>query len=347
MLPACVSPAASPQYNFGDLPSLRDVAAGHGTLYGAALQPDNLAAEPDFAAAVARECNLLVPENRLLWTVIQPAPDQWDFSGADDLIDFAVAHGMRMRGVPLVWHIATPDWVKVALKEGRGLQVLERHIHTTVEHYRGRIISWDVVNEAIHPGDANKDGLRSSPWLKALGPSYIDHAYRFAAEADPNVQLVYNDFGMEDDPIKAEAVITLLKRLQRNKVPLHAVGIQGHLTAAQTFHSLPAFCRQIRDLGLEIIVTELDVCEGRQPTDVKSRDQLVANTTAQFLDILFSVAKPRQILTWGLSDRHTWLGLPQYNSYNDFGTHVRGLPLDEDCNRKPMWRVLYNALNRA
>jgi endo-1,4-beta-xylanase len=347
-LPSCIDEkVASPDYGFESLPSLRQVAQKAGIYYGAAITAYDLAREPDLADVMVRECNLIVPENDLKWPVVRPRPGVWDFRDADKLAAFAKVHGMKMRGVPLLWYYDVPNWVRSALKEGQGEALLEEHVRRMTDRYRDAIFSWDVVNEAINPEDGLKDGLRQSPWLEALGPSYIARAFRLAATSIPEAQLVYNDYGMDYDPAKAQAILSLLRRLREQNVPVHAVGIQGHLSETQDFSPLAGFCKEVRQLGLEVLITELDVREGPWPVDVAARDRVIAAKTKQFLDIIFSVAPPKQILTWGISDRHTWLAMPQFNPGNLFGRHVRGLPLDENLRRKPMWHVLYERLGRS
>jgi endo-1,4-beta-xylanase len=332
--------------NYDSLPALREIAQRAGALYGAAVAIDELNADDAFAAAVVDECNLIVPENDLKWTALRPDPHTWDFGRADALLAFAKANDMKMRGHTLVWHQAFPQWLRRDLDEDNALSMMQEHIHKVVGRYKGKLIAWDVVNEAIHLKDGREDGLRKTPWLQTLGPSYINSAFTFAAEADPQCKLVYNDYGAEfyGEDSKADAIVALLERLQDNNVPLHGVGIQAHLDAKGSMDQkkLAAFCRRVRVMGLELQITELDV-KNQEDTDDKDQfDRLVASKTREFMDIVLAEANPTEILTWGLSDKLTWLDMPDENPY---GLEVRPLPLDANNHRKRMWRTLYDTFD--
>ena len=113
------------------------------------------------------------------------------------------------------------------------LQRMREHIHTVVGRYKGKIKSWDVVNEAIADGDGT-NVLRNSLWLEIIGPDFIAKAFQYAHEADPNAILRYNDYGLEN-PAKRKKLITLIKSLQEQKVPVHAIGSQAHVNVSTSF----------------------------------------------------------------------------------------------------------------
>ena len=192
--------------------------------------------------------------------------------------------------------------------------------------YRGRVQSWDVVNEAILPSDNQPNGLRKSFWYDAVGPDYIELAYRTARDADPHAKLAYNDYSVEyDDDEQAERrrqILALLRRMQQNKVPLDAVGIQSHIKAASPYsigQGLSDYMNAIRGMGLEIYLTELDVNEDDvQSNDIGERDKAVADTYRNFLRVALANPSVKLLLTWGVSDRRTWL--------NDGPTHHRKQP---------------------
>jgi endo-1,4-beta-xylanase len=213
--------------------SLSDRAASKGLLYGAAVTAHRISSDASFAACVARECNILVAEIDLKWKVLRPAPDQFDFSQGDRLLDFTQRHNMQFRGHTLVWHNGLPDWFESTITADNAEQFLRTHIQTVVSHYAGKMHSWDAVNEAILPVHGRQNGLRETPWLRLLGESYIDIAFETAAQADPDAMLVYNDFGIDYDTPEEErkraAVLELLSRLKSRGIPIHALGIQAHL----------------------------------------------------------------------------------------------------------------------
>jgi endo-1,4-beta-xylanase len=333
-----------------DPDSLRAIAASRGLLYGAAHSPQRLSDTP-FSTAFARECGLLVPENHLKWAALRPAADRFDFSGADALLAFADANGMRLRGHTLAWHASLPSWVEATVNAGNAERTLVDHITTVCRRYAGRMHSWDVVNEAVNTGDGRADGLRNSPWLRWLGPGYIPLAFRTAAAADPSALLAYNDYGLDyadgGSDRKRAAVLQLLTSLRRDNVPIHALGIQAHLSGDRTDFDaarLRTFVREAAALGLKVLVTELDVRDDRLPADVAARDQAVADTYRRYLDVVLAEPAVIAVLTWGLSDRYTWLST---DAPRADGLSVRPLPLDRDMARKRAWDALAAALRGA
>ncbi len=337
-------------YRYSYQPPLRQSAAQKGIYYGACVSPTWLDVmkdtsreyEPDFSKAFARECNILVGEGATKWNALHPEPDRWNFTQADLLLEYADAHDMKMRGHTLIWHASFPEWAQNLLIEGKGEALMETYIYTVVSHFKGRLHSWDVVNEALRPRHRFfEEGFRDTPWLKALGPGYIERAFRLAAQADPDVQLVYNDYDIESRPVKAQGAIKLLRDLRAKGVPVHAVGLQGHFDTDTTFDHLDGFCAEMKSLGVEVIITEMDVFEANAGLDDRQTDLRVAAKTREFLDRIFSVAVPKQILTWGLSDRHSWLSSAKWNAWrNPAGRHIRGLPLDDNLHRTAMWGVI-------
>jgi endo-1,4-beta-xylanase len=218
--------------------TLRNVAVRGGVTYGAATSEGLLSGVPKFAAKFAQQCQLAVPENDGKWMVIHPSANAYNFAPLDHITSFAAQHGMMTHGHTLVWHY-NPSWLIPTLQNSNQAQsLLTDHIATVLSHYAGRIVSWDVVNEAIDPASGRADGLRDSPWLDALGPSYIQKAFEAARNTDPKVKLVYNDYGIEyarpDHAVKRKLVLELLRNLRRASF-VDALGIQSHLWLGESF----------------------------------------------------------------------------------------------------------------
>jgi len=327
--------------------SLRILAARRGLVYGTATSSFQLR-DREFGNVLAREAGIIVPEYEMKRGVIEASRGKYDFSGCDVLLKFANARAMRVRGHPLVWHKRNPEWLEEAALDWRDSGLLTGYIGAVVAHFRGHIRSWDVVNEAIAPGDGRKDGLRESFWLKAFGPSYIDEAYHAARAADPDALLVYNDWGCEagsaeNDRFRA-ATLVFLDAARARGVPIQALGLQGHLAAFGTpvdQTKLARFLSDVESLGLRILVTELDVDDTGGPSRADDRDRAVADATRRFLDVMLSNRATTAVLTWGLSDR--FLDPPSLRQ-RLAGYSPRMLPLDSDLNRTPMWRALANCL---
>lgn len=330
---------------------LAERAAAKGVIYGAATQHRFLAADSAFRERFLQECQMIVTENDLQWNQVHPAPNQYDFRAADALLDFAKTNGLLFRGHNLVWHNSLPRWYRETVTSQNVERYLIDHIQTVVGRYAGQVHSWDVVNEAIDPTSGRSDQLRQTPWLEALGPSYIEAAFNLAYEADPQALLVYNDFEMDydrpEDEAKRRGVLRLLEQLRSDEVPVHALGLQAHLWGAETRFDpkkLSMFLREVADLGLKILITELDVTDKALPGDVGLRDRVIAGAYEDYLNVVLSEPAVIAVVTWGLSDRYTWLS--EYAPRDD-DLAVRPLPLDADLNRKPAWNAMARAFDAA
>jgi endo-1,4-beta-xylanase len=329
---------------------LRSHAAARGLLYGAAAGWPILRDDPEYASHFAAECGLLVPENVLKMGPVHPEPERYNFAPGDFMADFCAKNRMEMRGHTLVWHSQTSPWLKTTVNPQNARQYLEDHIRTVAGHYKGRMHSWDVVNEAVLPTDGRLDGLRKTVWLEMLGPDYLEMAFRAAHEADPKAMLCYNDYGVDYDTPEQEekraAILKLLRRLVVQKAPLHALGVQAHLNAANqksiNAEVLRRFFGEIASLGLKILITELDVVDGGLPDDIDERDKAVASVYESYLTAALQEPAVVAVLTWGLTDRYTWLAS---RNRRESGVPVRVLPLDREYLRKPAWQAIARAFD--
>lgn len=332
--------------SFAARTGMRDIAARRGLVFGCAAATYELK-DADFSAALARESGILSAEYEMKRAALEPQRDQYDFSGGDGLLAFARTHGMTFRGHTLVWHHSNPPWLEEALQGADADHLLTGYIAAVAGHYKGRVRSWDVINEAISPPDGRSDGLRSTMWLKRFGPGYIDTAFHAAHDADPRALLVYNDWGCElgapeNDRFRAVTLNFLERALARN-VPIHALGLQGHLSAfgmQVDQKKLANFLGSVKAMGLTILVTEHDVDDSGGPSDIAIRDRAVADASRRFLDVMLSSDATKIVLTWGLSDR--FVDPPGWRD-RLAGRYPRPLPLDRDYQRKPMWRAMAEA----
>jgi endo-1,4-beta-xylanase len=311
-------------------PSLRDLAAQCGIRIGAAVAYGPLVAEPTYGDTLRREFNILTPENELKWASVHPQPSQYRFDQADELFAFAASNDLVVHGHTLVWHNQLPPWLTAGrFSRDEMIDILRNHIHTVAGRYSGRyLVAWDVVNEAI-----NDDGtLRNTLWLDRIGPDYIDLAFQFASEADPQARLIYNDFGNEGINPKSNAMYELATGMLQRGVPLHGVGFQLHLTAAG--FNAESFVRNMQrfaDLGLEIYITELDVRSALPMTS----DRLTTQATI-YRDVLSACLNQpacKTFQTWGFTDAHSWI--PGF--FPGFGA---ALIFDENYQAKPAYEAL-------
>jgi endo-1,4-beta-xylanase len=311
---------------------LKDVFKNH-FLIGAALNDAQCSGVDEQGALLAKaQFNTITPENVLKWERVHPGPGVYNFDPSDRYVEFGEKNGMVIIGHTLVWHNQTPLWVfqdssgKPISREAL-LERMRDHIHTVVGRYKGKIKGWDVVNEAL-----NEDGsLRESPWLKIIGEEYIVRAFEFAREADPGVELYYNDFSLENAP-KREGAIALIKKLQAADVQVAAVGLQGHYKmdwprTEQVDSTIEAFVK----LGVKVNITELDIdvvpaTQRNRGADLSMnsyhvvREDLYANGLPDSVQMelakrygdLFSVFVKHigivgRVTFWGVTDGDSWL----------------------------------------
>ncbi len=311
--------------------SLKD--AYHGDFYvGAAINTAQITGlDTRGDALIAAQFNSISPENCLKWENVHPQPDRYDFTIPDQYVAFGEKHHMFIVGHNLVWHNQVPAWV---FHDDKGnlltrdalLARMRDHIRTVVGRYKGRIQSWDVVNEAL-----NEDGtLRQSMWEKIIGDDYIAKAFEYAHEADPQAQLNYNDYNIENDPKRAGA-IALITKLKSKGVPIATVGIQGHdnLTTPsieQQDAAIEAFAK----LGVKVAITELDIdvlpkATQQQTADATLRiaqnlalnpyvnglpDAVQQQLARRYADLFAVFLKHRDVVNrvtlWGVTDADSW-----------------------------------------
>ncbi|MHB9130973.1 MAG: endo-1,4-beta-xylanase [Armatimonadota bacterium] len=285
--------------------SLRQLADQCGILIGAACSPNSIEQEPAYRETLAQEFNCIVAENCMKFSYLQPERGQFDFTAADALVNFAQQHYIKLRGHTLVWHNQLPEWFKEGeFSKTEALDILQAHIFTVLDHFKGAAFCWDVVNEAL----ADEGGWREkSPWFRMIGPEYLNYAFRWAHEADPDIQLFYNDYGMEMSEEKAGACYRMLSEMQRAGVPLHGVGFQYHLGAENHLDhdSLLTNFQRFSDLGLEIHLTELDMGIKKPITDELRQAQ--ADEYANRIRIALDCAAVSAIMFWGFTDRYSWI----------------------------------------
>jgi endo-1,4-beta-xylanase len=334
-------------------------AFGDDFLVGAAVNDETLASvDPARRDLIALEFNSVTAENCLKWANVEPEEGEWQWDCPDRFVEFGTQHGMTAVGHVLVWHSQAPEYLFIdddgrPVSKERLEKHLENHIGTLVDRYRGRIGTWDVVNEAI---DEDEKGWRQSPWLQILGPVYMERAFRLAHEADPEAKLLYNDYN-EHNPGRRDFLVNVIRDYRRRGVPLHGVGFQGHI--GLDYPDLDQYEQSIEAIaaeGLPVHITELEVdvlphaweFTGAEissleeysakldpyvdglPEDI-ARQQV--DRYKQFFDLLLKHrASIERVTFWGLHDGDSWK--------NDFPVRGRtNYPLlyDRQLERKPVY----------
>ncbi|MGW0587018.1 endo-1,4-beta-xylanase [Streptosporangium sp. NPDC002607] len=313
-----------------DIPSLKDrlpFTVGAAFYRGATLG--------EHAKLITKHYQSVTPGNSLKWDATEPAEGDFTFADGDYLVDWATTNGLEFRGHTLVWYSQTPGWVFEGATKEILLQRMENHIRAVMGRYKGRIGTWDVVNEVI---DENRpDGLRRSPWFEIAGLDYIRTAFRVAREVDPDATLVINDYNTEF-PRKRQALYDLVKKLRAEGVPIDAVGHQLHVNVEQPPTSfIEDTIEKFAGLGVEQQVTELDVSVY---TDfVTSYDTVPAEILAlqghryrEIFDVFRRQADHLSSVTiWGVADDATWLSSFPITRTNP------PLPFDDELQAKPAY----------
>lgn len=348
------APATSSDANIHGRDSLKAHAGHRGLLAGCAVSAGNLREEA-FTRVLADQYSLVVPENCMKFAFVHPAADRYDFTDPDALVAFAQQHNIKVRGHNFVWHEAIPSWFAGTVTKENAKQVLTEHIQTLAGRYKGKMQSWDVVNEAINVGDDQAGGLRNSPWFELIGPEYLDLAFRTARQADPKAKLTYNEYGIEDESEsnarKREATLALLRRFKASNVPIDALGIQSHIKAgaSQTFgKGLRNLISGAQSMGLEVYLTELDVNDDAvEDSDRAARDRIIADVYRDYLSVALESTAVKAVLTWGLTDAHTWLNGIKSHREKQPDRRQRPLPFDADYKPTPAFFAIRNAFDKA
>jgi endo-1,4-beta-xylanase len=293
---------------------------------------------PDFVQAIKDNFNMLTPGNELKWPRLQPSPGSFDFTDADWMVNFCESNGLLVHGHNLCWNSPSgnPNWFKTTLDKSNAARFLTEHITTVMRHYAGRIDSWDVVNEPTVFWSKRSDGLYPGVWVDLLGPTYIDTAFHAAAAADPKALLVLNVYDVEqgtpDHETTRGTTIALLKQLLARGVPVHAVGMESHLDASTPPGGvgLSTFIQQIRDMGLQVLITELDVNDTHLDGSFQARDQVIAQMYRDYLLQVVPASGAKRVIFWTPSDKWDWLNstnIPQFRR-EDGTPHRPGLFTD-------------------
>ncbi|SEM75744.1 Endo-1,4-beta-xylanase, GH35 family [Chitinophaga rupis] len=288
---------------------------------GVSVSPRNVSGGD--TTLILQQFNSLTTENVLKFGSVHPEEQRYNWDGADTIISFAQAHHLKVRGHTLCWHQQTPAWLFVDRKGAPVskevlLQRLKEHIFTVMQRYRGKIYAWDVVNEAI--SDDSTQFLRNSPWYRICGEEFIEKAFIYAHEADPDAILFYNDYNTEH-PEKRERIYRLLKKLLDNKVPVQGIGLQAHWNLTDPAQKeLIATIERFRALGLQVQITELDISvlppkSQRDSAWLAQPDaytpQLEQQQAAQYTSVFNVFRQYKGVLTgvtfWNVSDKYTWL----------------------------------------
>jgi endo-1,4-beta-xylanase len=288
--------------------SLKAITEAKGFLIGSVADASTLVGSQLYADTLAREFNYVTTAYEMNWRRVHPSVNDWNFLFADDIVNFAIDHQMRLRGHTLIWYYADmPNYLTSAIPADEFRQMYENHIRTLVGHYKGKVHAWSAVNEAVD----NDGQLRDTLFLEKLGEEYIGDAFRLAHEADPSAILLYTDYGAEALGRKSDGVYKLVKGLLADGVPIHSVGLQMHIGMDPTGYPKPEeIARNIRRLtalGLSVEITEMDVQIRHLPGTLQER---LETERKIYHDIIAACLKEKgftNICFCGFTDADSWI----------------------------------------
>jgi endo-1,4-beta-xylanase len=308
-----------------------------------------------------RDCGILVAENEMKWQALRPGPNAYNFAPFDEMLAFAEKNGMAMRGHTLMWH--RPQWQPTWLEAydfgtrpaTEAERILTTHIKTVTDRYRGRILSYDVVNETVMEDST----LAQTAISRAIGgtETLVDLAFRTARAQLPDAQLVYNDYmSWEPGNEKHRAgVLRLLEGFKARGVPVDALGIQSHIridtydpstgTGPKQEREWRKFLDEVVGMGYDLLITEFDVNDQALPADIASRDASVAAYAKAYLDLMFSYPQLKDVLAWGMCDPYSWL--QEFKPLRTDGQAKRPCPYDASFKAKPLHSAIAGGFQSA
>jgi endo-1,4-beta-xylanase len=297
-------------------------------LVGTAVRPSQLS-ETAYASTLAREFSMVEAEDAMKWAILRPDRATYNFRQGDEVVRFAQAHQMKVRGHCLVWGRYNPDWLTQGHFTTRQLsRLLHEHITRVMKHYRSQVFAWDVVNEGL---DENGD-VRDSLWYNQpgigwsqKGTAYIEQVFRWAHKADPHALLFYNEAEGEGLNRKSDAIYTMVKDFKRRGVPIDGVGLQMHIpTLDAEIPAIAANIARLTALGVQVHIKELDVSLPVDSNGLPRPDNLTrqAEVYRGIVRACLNSAGCTAIQTWGFTDKYSWIGS------HSRGARGKALPFD-------------------
>ncbi|TZF83281.1 endo-1,4-beta-xylanase [Pedobacter sp. BS3] len=308
--------------------------------FGAAVNVGLLKNNTTYRNLVIKEYNSLTAENAMKFTQLHPSENVYTWADADYLVDFAQQNGKRVHGHTLIWYKNPPSWVLNYQGDAQAWDnLLKNHIQTVVSHFKGKVASWDVVNEAM----ADNGTLRDCIWLQKLGADYIAKSFIYAHQADPDALLFYNDFGHEYSTTKRTAIINMVNNLKQQGVPIDGIGLQMHTNYMQSDKNLADAINTAVATGLKVHIAELDISMNpNNIPDLTFSAGLAEQQKAKYEFIVKTynaIPKNQQfgITTWNVSDADTWIR-------GEYNRPDWPLPFNDNYERKAAYQGILDGV---
>lgn len=332
--------------------TLKEHAHRRGMSFGAMVTLPMLERSAALRALVAGQTDMVVPGLELKWGMVEKVRGRPDWRDAERIAAFARAHRHALRGHTAFWYRNIPRWTTPLLQRPDAAGLILERVRSTVAAWKGRIVEWDVVNEAIEPRDGLPGGMRRAPFGHATDAGWIAECFHAAREADPAARLCYNDFGLEYDfaweADRRRAVLALLAELKRRGAPIDGLGLQSHVRDGPPFDAriYRAFLADASAMGLRLRLTEFDVGIRTPSADPAETDRRIADHARAILDVAFDERAMTGMLCWGLVDGDSQ-ARAEARQKGATGIDQRPLPFDDDLRPKPLWDAIARALDGA
>jgi len=312
---------------------LKDVQSR--VLVGTEFSSGFTSSDSAFFNTATPEFNLVTAENCMKWDGLEPSQNNFNWSEADKLLNWAKTNNYKVHGHTFVWHNQTPSWVQ-NLSASAMESALNNHIDKVMAHYKGQIPIWDVANEVFEDSGT----YRNSFWYRTMGKSFVEKAFIRARAADPSAKLVYNDYNLEYTGPKSNAAYAMLKDFKSRGIPVDRIGFQMHLDIqyAIDYEDFARNLQRFADLGLEIYVTEMDVRVSSNTTSAELDKQ--ASYYKNIIEKCMAQPAVKAIQLWGFTDKYSWIP-------GTFPGRDNGLIFDRNYNPKPAYYAMQAALATA
>lgn len=326
------------EYIFDDSKGLKDVSKYP---IGMAVKPSLMKDNSLYNSVLKKDVNRITPENSMKMKFLSKGKDNYYWDEADFLVEYAVENGLQVHGHTLIWDNSVPDWMKNYETDADGWKlIMKDYIYTVVGRWRGKINSWDVVNEAIDDNGNIKQGF----WYSKIGSDYIDLAFQYAHEADPDALLFYNDYGHEYSTTRLKAINKMLSEMKGRGVPVHGTGLQMHTSLKRAKYDLRNAVIESAKTGLLVHVSELDICVNiNNDKNLEYSNSLISAQMDKFYEVAKAMKDiPSQqsygITTWGVGDGDSFMSGYDYPEWP--------LLYDSEYKHKAVYESFWKGCNK-
>ncbi|MCP4437625.1 MAG: endo-1,4-beta-xylanase [Aureispira sp.] len=298
-----------------------------------AIDLNELNSDDRYRTVAMNQFNSITAENIFKPVYLHPNENTFNWVEADQLVDFCETNNKRLHGHTLIWHNQLPSWIENF--EGTSSDwdlMFKKHIQTICTHFKGKVSSWDVVNEAFE----DNGELRNTIWRQKIGDSYIEKAFVYAHESDPDAVLFYNDYNIASKKAKRQAILELFNSLRQKGVPIHGIGMQMHISIDYPKNKkIENALTELSDDGYKIHFSEIDISVNPNGKDIEPSTELYdcqADKLTAITKLYKEIPSEYQygMTFWGVSDQNTWIR-------TFFGREDYPLLFDDDYNTKPVY----------